>query len=96
MSVRGYADVVVRKRPTIVPEDDQHPIAGGLWSLTIDGVEMAHQVVPDGLHISFPADVPGHAHVTVTLRATVDLDLPASVVKRIRQTAWGDAEVVVR
>jgi hypothetical protein len=75
------ADVVVRKRPTIVPEDDQHPIAGGLWSLTVDGVEMSHQVVADGLHIRFPADDPGYAWVTITLRATVDLDLPDAVVE---------------
>jgi hypothetical protein len=77
------ADVVVRKRPTIVPEDDQHPIAGGLWSLTVDGVEMAHQIVADGVHISFPSDTPGLARVTLTLRATVDLDLPDSNVAEV-------------
>jgi hypothetical protein len=75
-----YADVVIRKRPTIVPEDDQHPIAGGLWSLTINGVEMAHHVVADGVRITFPAGDPGHAHVAVTFRANVDLDLPDSFV----------------
>jgi hypothetical protein len=79
-----HADVVIRKRPTIVPEDDQHPIAGGLWSMTVDGQELAHQVVADSLHIEFPADDPGVARVTMTLRATVDLDLPDSKVKVVR------------
>jgi hypothetical protein len=78
MSARGYADVVVCKRPTIVPEDDQHPIAGGLWSLTVNGMEIAHQVERDGLRIDFPADTPGLAQVTITLRADVDLVLPES------------------
>jgi hypothetical protein len=78
MSHRGYADVVVRKRPTIVPEDAQHPIAGGLWSLTVNGMEIAHQVKRDGLVIEFPADQPGMAHVTITLQADVDLVLPES------------------
>jgi len=75
------ADVVIRKRPTIVPEDDHHPIAGGLWSLTINGMEMAHQVIADGLRIEFPAHTPGQAFVTVMLRANVDLDLPDSVIE---------------
>jgi hypothetical protein len=74
------ADVVIRKRPTIVPEDDQHPIAGGLWSLTVNGVEMSHQILADGVHIEFPSDRPGVALVSLTLLATVDLDLPDSVV----------------
>jgi hypothetical protein len=81
MSARGYADVVVCKRPTIVPEDDQHPIAGGLWSLTVNGMEIAHQVERDGLRIDFPADTPGLAQVTITLRANVSLDLPDSNVE---------------
>jgi hypothetical protein len=81
MSTKQVADVVVRKRPTIVPEDDGHPIAGGLWSLTVNGQELAHQVAPDGLHIWFPAMRPGLAFVTITLRADVDLDLPRSMVE---------------
>jgi hypothetical protein len=75
------ADVVIRKRPTIVPEDDQHPIAGGLWSLTVNGQEMAHQVVRDGVHIEFPSERPGVALVRLTFLADVDLDLPDSLVE---------------
>lgn len=77
---RRYADVVIRKRPTIVPDDDQHPIVGGLYSLTVNGQELAHQVVPNGLHIFFPDDSPGRACVTITLYADVDLDLPDALV----------------
>jgi hypothetical protein len=95
MSGWRKADVVVRKRPTIIPEDDQHPIAGGLWSLTVDGVEMAHQIVANGLHISFPADDPGHAQVTMTFRADVDLDLPDSDVERLQHSIFGMPEGIV-
>jgi hypothetical protein len=79
MSAR--ADVVIRKRPTVVPEDDTHPIAGGLWSLTVNGVEMAHQIVRDSVHIEFPSGDPGSAYVMLTLRADVVLDLPGSLVE---------------
>jgi hypothetical protein len=75
------AHVVVRKRPTVTPDDPDHPAAGGLWSFTVDGVELVHQVVAGGLHIEFPADTPGLALVTVRFRATVDLDLPDSLVE---------------
>jgi hypothetical protein len=78
---RRHADVVIRKRPTIIPEDDQHPIAGGLWSLTVNGMEIAHQIIGDGVRIEFPAHTPGQAFVTLILRANVDLDLPESVIE---------------
>jgi hypothetical protein len=81
MSARGYADVVIRKRPTIVPEDDQHPIAGGLWSMTVNGQEMAHQIRADGVRIEVPAETPGLALVSIRFLANVDLDLPDSLVE---------------
>jgi hypothetical protein len=76
-----YADVVVCKKPTVVPDDPNHPIAGGLWSLTVDGVEMARKVTAGGLRIEFPVDDPGHAHVMITVAANVSLDLPDSNVE---------------
>jgi hypothetical protein len=91
MSIRK-ADVVIRKRPTVVPEDDRHPIAGGLWSLTVNGVEMAHQIVANGVHIEFPAETPGLALVTLRFRADVDLDLPDSAVEH---SIFGVPEVIV-
>jgi hypothetical protein len=71
MKPRTYADVVVRR--------GHHDG----WIVLINGEDMANQIPAGSLHIDFPADEPGCARVTMTLRGTADLDLPNSQVVEV-------------
>jgi hypothetical protein len=61
------ADVVIRRKD------------GGGWTVLVDGEDMANEIVD--LEIAWPEHGRYGAHVTMTLRGNVDLDLPESEVE---------------